>query len=296
MINFVLMDSMKTFSLSRHSRLFAVPDNSKDYLFVSSGDRPYHEEPYRAESYAIVYIKEGSVKLNAGLASWDVKAPSIITLGPSVIRYFTKNSDLLKMDVIFFKDAFLLERYADLFFLTRFDFFENSDLHVLPLNDSGVTRFSMIYELIRLTYSGTSYNQTDIIRSHIFSLVYEVDAYHWQHISGTSSSVKSYPLFAKFRHLLSNNYKHERKLEFYADHLHLTPKSLSAAIKKQSGRSAGKWIDDTIILEAKVLLQNKTLTVSQISGMLNFSDQSVFGKFFRAGTGISPVEYRRKFD
>lgn len=290
------MNGMKTFSLSRHSRLFAVPDNSKDYLFVSSGDRPYHEEPYRAESYAIVYIKEGGVKLNAGLAAWEVKAPSIITLGPSVIRYFTKSSDLLKMDVIFFKDSFLLERHADLFFLARFDFFENSDLHVLPLKEPGLTKFSKIYELIQLTQSGSSYNQSDIIRSHIFALVYEVDAYHWQQISGTSSSVKSHPLFAKFRHLLSNNYKQERKLEFYADHLHLTPKSLSAAIKKQSGRSAGKWIDDAIILEAKVLLQNKTLTVSQVSGMLNFSDQSVFGKFFRAATGMSPVEYRKKFN
>ena len=89
---------------------------------------------------------------------------------------------------------------------------------------------------------------------------------------------------------------HERKLEFYAGQLNITPKSLSAAIKKQTGRSAGEWIDDTIILEAKVLLQNKTLSVSQISNMLNFSDQSVFGKFFRAGTAMSPVEYRKKFD
>jgi AraC-like DNA-binding protein len=89
---------------------------------------------------------------------------------------------------------------------------------------------------------------------------------------------------------------HEHRLAFYASHLHLTPKSLSAAIKKETGRSAGKWIDDTIILEAKVLLQNKTLTVSQISGMLNFSDQSVFGKFFRANAGISPIEYRKKFN
>lgn len=118
---------MKTFSLSRHSRLFSVPESSKDYLFVGSSDQPYHEEPYRAESYAIAYIKEGTVKLNAGLAAWDVKAPSIITLGPSVIRYFTKSSDHLKMDVIFFKESFLMERYADLFFLFKYDFSEITD-------------------------------------------------------------------------------------------------------------------------------------------------------------------------
>lgn len=273
-----------------------MPDSYKDYLFVGSGNSPYHEEPYRAESYAIVYIKEGGVKLNAGLGSWEVQAPSIITLGASVIRYFTKSSDFLKMDVIFFKDSFLLERYADHFFLGRYDFFENNDLHVLPLDELGVDKFRKIYELIQLTQSGPGYNQAEIVRSYIFALIYEVDAYHWQHLSKTSSSVKSHPLFAKFRHLLSKNYKQEHRLEFYADHLHLTPKSLSAAIKKQTGKPAGKWIDDAIILEAKVLLQNKSLSVLQISGMLNFSDQSVFGKFFRAATKMSPVEYRKKFD
>lgn len=289
------MDKIKTFSLARHSRLFSVPDNNKEYLFVSSGNRPYHEEPYRAESYAIAYIKEGTVKLNAGLSSWDVHAPSIITLGPSVIRYFTKSSDLLKMDVIFFKDGFLMERYADLFFLFKYDFFKASDHIVLPLESSYFTKINKIFELIQLTEGTGNYHESELIRSYIFALVYEIDDYHRHHTAETSSLKKGGALFTKFRQLLSNYYMQERRLDFYADHLNLTPKSLSAAIKKQSGRSAGKWIDDTVILEAKVLLQNKTLTVSQISGMLNFSDQSVFGKFFRANTGLAPVEYRKKF-
>jgi AraC family transcriptional activator of pobA len=292
----MLMDGIKTFSLSRHSRLFSVPDPNKEYLFVSSGNHPYHEEPYRAESYAIAYIKEGTVKLNAGLTSWDVDAPSIITLGPSVIRYFTKSSDLLKMDVIFFKDGFLMERYADLFFLFKYDFFKDSDLIVLPLQSSYFIKINKIFELIQLTQATGNYHESELVRSYIFALVYEIDAYHRQHTPETPSLKKGYPLFNKFRQLLSNNYMQEHRLDFYASHLHLTPKSLSAAIKKQTGKSAGKWIDDTVILEAKVLLQNKTLTVSQVSGLLNFSDQSVFGKFFRANTGTSPIEYRKKFN
>lgn len=287
---------MKTFSLSRHSRLFAVPDHNKDYLFVDSSDQPYHEEPYRAESYALAYIKEGSVKLNAGLTVTDVVAPAIITLGPSVIRYFTKNSDALKMDVIFFKDSFLLERYADLFFLFKYDFFGNNGLHVLPLKDNYFIKINKIYELIQQTQEDSNYYKDELIRNYIFALVYEIDGYYRELTLEASSSLNGHPLFAKFRQLLSVNYMKEHKLDFYADLLFLTPKSLSAAIKKHTGRSAGKWIDDAIILEAKVLLQNKTLTVLQISEMLNFSDQSVFGKFFRTNTNMSPIEYRRKLN
>jgi len=286
---------MKTFSLSRHSRLFSVPDHNKEYLFIGSGDHPYYEEPYRAESYAIAYIKEGGVRINVGLSVWDVDAPAIITLGPSVIRYFSKRCELLKMDVIFFKDSFLMERHADLFFLFKYNFFESSDLIVLPLKDDHFIKINKIYELIQLTENSGGFHKEELIRSYIFALVYEIDAYYRQRIPDTPA-IKVNLLFKKFRQLLAKNYMNERKLEFYANALYMLPKSLSAAIKKQTGRSAGKWIDDAVMLEAKVLLQNKTLTVSQISGMLNFSEQSVFGKFFRANSGMSPVEYRKQFN
>lgn len=291
-----MMDDIKTFSLTRHSRLFSVPDTSREYLFVRSGQHPYHEEPYRAESYAIVFIKEGGVKLNTGLVSWEVHAPSIITLGPSVVRYFTKSSDLLNMDVIFFKDTFQLENHADVFLLSRYEFFDNNDFHVLPLQEPYVAKFSKIYDLLQMAQDTNSYAQRLIVRSYIFALIFEIDAYQRLYISNTSTSQEIDPLFTKFKQLLRRHYIQEHKLDFYARELHLTPKSLSAAVKKQSGKPAGKWIDDAITLEAKVLLQNKALTVAQVSNMLNFSEQSVFGKFFRTNTGMSPIAYRKKFN
>ena len=285
------MGAIKTFTLSTHSRLFSVPDTNKEYLFVEAGKHPYYAEPYRAESYAIVFIKEGSVRLNAGLSTMDVEAPAMITLGPSVIRYFTRLTDGLKMDVIFFKDTFLLEHHADPLFLSKFEFFEN-ERPTLPLKEPFLTKYSKIFDLFQLTQTTTDFHQAPIIRAYIFALIYEIDGYYRQHASAGPALQKAHPLFTKFRQLLRRHYMQEHKLDFYAGQLHLTPKSLSAAIKKHTGKSAGKWIDDAVILEAKVLLQNKALTVSQVSEMLNFSDQSVFGKFFRANTGMTPVEYR----
>jgi AraC family transcriptional regulator, transcriptional activator of pobA len=291
------MTTIRTFSLSTHSKLFSVPDNNnRDYLFVEAGETPYQEEPYRAESYAIAYIKEGVVKLTVGLSSWEVHAPSIITLAPSFIRFFSKRSESLKMDVIFFKDTYLLERHVDRFFLGKFGFFEDGDRCLLPLKGAAAVTFAGIFELLRSAQAKGSSNQQELTRAYIFALIYEIDVCHRQDLSGGRSLPKGYPLVAKFKQLLSQHYIRERKLDFYAGHLHVTPKSLSAAVKKQTGRSAGKWIDDTVVLEAKVLLQNNLLTVSQVSDMLNFSDQSVFGKFFRAATGISPVEYRKSFN
>ena len=81
-------------------------------------------------------------------------------------------------------------------------------------------------------------------------------------------------------------------MAFYADKLCLTPKYLSKLIKQASGRSAPDWIDDFVILEAKNLLKYTDLTIKEIVYKLHVPNPSVFFKFFKAHTGLTPSEYR----
>ncbi len=68
---------------------------------------------------------------------------------------------------------------------------------------------------------------------------------------------------------------------------------MSTIIKQTSGKTAGDWIDDYILLEAKALLKSTNMTIQQISDELNFPSQSFFGKYFKRLTGVSPKEYRK---
>jgi AraC-like DNA-binding protein len=81
-------------------------------------------------------------------------------------------------------------------------------------------------------------------------------------------------------------------MAFYADKLCLTPKYLSKLIKQASGKSAPEWIDNFVILEAKNLLKYTNLAIKEIVFQLHFPNQSVFYKFFKAHTGMTPSEYR----
>ena len=78
-------------------------------------------------------------------------------------------------------------------------------------------------------------------------------------------------------------------MSFYAEKLFLTPKYFSTVIKKVSGKTAGAWINEMLILEAKVRLQNKERTIAQIAYDLNFSDPSHFGKFFKKTYRVEPI-------
>lgn len=283
------MNKIITYSLEHHTSLFTTEENKNDYFYVQINDHPYIDEPYRAESYAIEFLKKGSIIMQTRLTKIVIHAPAIITLGPSVIRSFTKNSDEILMDIIFFKPQFFLKNQANVFFLNQYDFFDNSQMHVFSLEKEAKIKFGKIFDLISDTLNGDDNNQSSILRSYLYILVFELDA-----IKQTiTDNYDQNPLFEKFKEILAKEFSRERSVGYYADCLNVTRKYLSEVIKKNSGKTAGDWIDDFIVLEAKVLLLNKTLTINQISEMLNFSNQSVFGKFFKNNTGHSPLDYRK---
>ncbi|MCM0666830.1 helix-turn-helix domain-containing protein [Flavobacterium tyrosinilyticum] len=285
----VLKNKILTYSLTHHKSLFSYADQ-KEYFYIQTSEHPYITEPYRAESYAIEFLRKGSIVMHTGLETKVVHAPAVIALGPSVIRSFSKNEDEILIDIIFFKPQFFLENQANVFFLTQYDFFENSDSNTYPITKIDESKFERIFSLIKEVSEDQSKHQASILRSYLYILIYEIDGIQKEKIA---TEVQN-PLYEKFKELLFKDFLNFRSVQHYADELNVSRKYLSEVIKKHSGKTASDWISEMVILEAKVLLQNKKMSINQISDLLHFSDQSVFGRFFKNYEGISPLEYRKK--
>lgn len=101
-------------------------------------------------------------------------------------------------------------------------------------------------------------------------------------------------LFADFLDLLSTHCKEQHEVSFYANKLCITSQYLSLVLKEQSGKSASRWIQDALMLEAKILLKAPRASVQQVADELYFPDQSTFGKFFKKHEGLSPIAFRRQ--
>ena len=63
-------------------------------------------------------------------------------------------------------------------------------------------------------------------------------------------------------------------------------------VKKVSGKTAGEWIDEYVILEAKALLKYSVMSIQEVAYYMNFPNPSFFGKYFKRYVGISPQKYR----
>ena len=115
-----------------------------------------------------------------------------------------------------------------------------------------------------------------------------------EHLAAAAPMSRSERLLFDFMELLYKEYRNHRRVSYYARRLSVTPRHLSTVIRQTSGRSASRWIEEYITLEARALLREGTMTVKQIAYELHFNDPSLFSKYFSRVTGLSPEAYRRR--
>lgn len=290
------MKKINTYSIQHQQKMFNLPVSNKDFFFVEITKKSlFYPEPRRSETYSVSYLKEGAIFLQAGLTTQRVTAPALITLGPTVVRTMLEDPDTPPlMEILFFKDDFLLASHTNVFYLMGFDFFEKEEFHYCRLSADEAHRTGSVFTIVKDTLKAGHIHEQQIIRSCLFILINEADAFHRKQNDGRFKGSETLPpVIINFKKLLYKEYQSNREVQFYAAKLNITAKHLSEQLKKHTGKTAGEWIDEAIILEAKVLLQNKKLSVADVSGQLNFNDQSVFGKFFKAHTALTPLQYRK---
>ena len=124
-------------------------------------------------------------------------------------------------------------------------------------------------------------NNPQIVRGLVQALAHTIIALRKEHMP--EKNVEDYARETRAQQIC---------LKFYAGKMALTTKYMSLMIKAYSGKSALEWLNEYVIMEARLLLDYTDLTVQEISYRLNFPTQSAFGKYFRQQVGVSPKSYR----
>ena len=99
-------------------------------------------------------------------------------------------------------------------------------------------------------------------------------------------------VFTDFVQLVSRYAIQEHNIDFYAQHLFLSPRYMSTLVKQVSGKAAKQWIDDAIITRIKVELRHTNKSAAEIADEMNFPNPSFFCKYFKRMTGMTTQAYR----
>lgn len=80
-----------------------------------------------------------------------------------------------------------------------------------------------------------------------------------------------------------------------ADHLNMNRSYLHRLFKSFTGVSIQNYLLDYRIRQACILLQNTSLSVRSVAHTVTYADPLYFSRIFYQKMGISPREYRNKF-
>jgi AraC family transcriptional activator of pobA len=111
---------------------------------------------------------------------------------------------------------------------------------------------------------------------------------------GAPTGSRSYALALRYRDLVERHFREERRLEFYAARLGVTPARLNAACKARLGTTASALLHGRIITEAKRWLIYTGMTVAEIGYALGFEDPAYFSRFFSKRAGVAPGRLREE--
>ncbi len=114
--------------------------------------------------------------------------------------------------------------------------------------------------------------------------------------AGETGSLGHEEVVEKVKEYISLNIDRIVSREELAEYVCMNVDYLNRVFKGATGKSLMKYINDEKVEMCKQLLQETSLTVSEVSEMVGFSNYSYFATFFKKNVGISPSTYRLDYE
>ena len=250
--------------------------------------------PVSLDGFAAIVMMSGEATLSINLNEYLVRPNDVVVFTPEVAINVVGYTEQATAYMIAFSKSFVNEIQIDL--ATSLPVYMRFGKDpVLHATSADVGEIRQVFQLIKtMLRSDKERYRHEIIRTLFTAVFYIITEINLREQKGERKQGRCEVIFDEFMALLEQHCRSERNVGFYADRLGLTPKYFSAAIKEVSGKTAARWIDEAVILEAKTMLKYSGKSIREIAEALHFSTQSFFGKYFKQHTGESPSRYKHK--
>lgn len=242
-------------------------------------------EPYHIPENKIIRVLKGHATYRINLIDYKLNPDTCILLPADSIIEVVDSSEDIAIEVLIVKALPALTDSICLKLPTQ--------LLVFTPSDAFLKRFNSFLILIGMMIDSTTASDNTIAQTVMALYTDILEEYS---VCCNSTTAEQYSkhnqIFNRFVALL-NRYGHtERKLEFYAKRLNLSPNHLNTTIRDMTGMTVKDWVNRTTITKAKILLSQSGMKILDIAKELKFPESTAFVRFFRQLNGMTPLQYR----
>lgn len=259
----------------------------EDYVWLSQlKELPL--SPHRKEVYDFIFLTKGSMVRSKGLDSYTVTANNFFFLPASQVTdmesvsanacgfYCHFNAD------IFYKKLFQKE------LLHQFSFLHFTGNPIIEVDEKTKNFILPLLQRLEEEYRRCEQCNTDLAASVLFSIFFETDRFALP--AKLSIDNAAFRIAHEYKKLLQQKIFDKQRVGAYADMLAITPEPLNPCVKSAFGKTAHHYLDEMILLEAKVLLKQSALNVNEIAYKIGKENPGDFIRFFKSKTGITPKQ------
>lgn len=147
----------------------------------------------------------------------------------------------------------------------------------------------------QLLQSGNAFEELDakipFLQSQLTAFLY----YLTQKFTQDHPKTPAEKRFLAFMALLEAHFLTQKQVQFYANALNCSPKTLNLACQNKTGESVKTVIEKRVLLESKRLLVHSKSSINAIAAELGFIDGTQFAKFFKKYEGQTANEFRLEY-
>ena len=263
-----------------------------------AGEMEPGDVTYNFGVYAI-YIKETKgCKINYGLTKYDFDEMSVMAFAPGqkVTTTVLPGQEQLRWSVLAFHPDFLT-RTALGRKMSAYGFFSYNSNEALHLSKDEVELMQSVMSFIdREIRHAVDRHSRAIIIAHLEVFLdyclrfYERQFYTREIINSTVMDRFSVLLDAYIAEEIQD--RGFPTVAYFAGRLNLSPGYFGELVKTYSGINAKDFIAERLVNAARELLNDMSLSVTQVSDRLGFDYPQHFVRFFKRRTGRTPKEFR----
>ena len=268
----------------------------KDIVLVDSIQKYVEVSSAHLSMNVIVFCIKGKIQALMNGQRLDLQEGQIAIVPPNVTVTDIMISPDFNLKAMFFTNrilkSFLREKISvwnDMMYIHR--------QYVFTLSDDHIELCNHFYDMLLLSFSQkfNSRYHTDIIQSLFQAAILVCCGMLDQNLVSDSKvgheKTADYH-FKRFLDLLNASPYKRRSVASYANELYISPKHLTAIVKKSSGKTANQWIKERLLEEIRFYLKQTDLSIKQVSDKLDFPNPSFFGKYVKEHLGMTPGEFR----
>lgn len=257
-----------------------TPELAKQYA-----DKP--SMPHRHDYEEIIIVAKGNPQHFIDFNKETIAAPLVIYVAQGKIHQFLPDVNT-KGWAVRYKNEFIPE--------SKFHFYSNFlDNINYPLEAAGC--LDKLDTLCEMMLDELQQPKADMlmIRHLLLALLSKLESEGKQRFRQESNSSNTQLIsFNNFLKIVEANYKRPEGVDFYADRMNMSARNLNLICQAIFNKSVSEIVETRKLVEARQLLINTDLSISEIGYELGYNEKAYFTRVFTKKTGLTPTDFRNQ--